>query len=45
MATFFTLFLTPVVYLGVARFAKPRAHSSEQLDQELAGLSAEEVAR
>ncbi len=38
LATFFTLFLTPVVYLGVARFAKPRAASQQRLAAELAEL-------
>ncbi len=32
----FTLYLTPVVYLGLARFTRPRASSAERLDQELA---------
>ena len=35
-ATFFTLYLTPVAYLGIARFAKARAASGKQLHQELA---------
>lgn len=35
LATFFTLFLTPVIYLGVARFSKPRADSQQKLEQEL----------
>jgi len=36
LATFFTLYLTPVAYLGIARFAKARAASGERLRQELA---------
>jgi multidrug efflux pump subunit AcrB len=36
LATVFTLYLTPVAYLGIARFAKARAASSERLHQELA---------
>jgi hydrophobe/amphiphile efflux-1 (HAE1) family protein len=38
LATFFTLFLTPVVYLGVARLAKPRASAKQKLDAELAEI-------
>ena len=36
LATVFTLYLTPVAYLGIARFAKARAASGKQLHQELA---------
>ena len=36
LATVFTLYLTPVAYLGIARFAKARAASGERLRQELA---------
>ena len=36
IATVFTLYLTPVAYLGIARFAKARAASGNQLHQELA---------
>ena len=35
MATLFTLYLTPVLYLWLARFAKPRAAESAQLSREL----------
>jgi multidrug efflux pump subunit AcrB len=35
LTAFFTLFLTPVIYLGVARFSKPRADSRQKLEQEL----------
>ncbi|WP_105198911.1 efflux RND transporter permease subunit [Pseudoalteromonas sp. T1lg10] len=35
LAVLFTLFLTPVVYLGLARFTKPRADESKQLAAEL----------
>jgi hypothetical protein len=31
----FTLFLTPVAYLGIARFGKPRSRAGEQLAREL----------
>ena len=36
IATVFTLYLTPVAYLGIARFATARATSGNQLHQELA---------
>ena len=36
LATVFTLYLTPVAYLGIARFAKARAASGKRLHQELA---------
>ena len=35
LTAFFTLFLTPVVYLAVARFSKPRADARLKLEQEL----------
>ena len=35
LATVFTLYLTPVVYLAVAQFATARSTSGDQLDQEL----------
>ncbi len=35
IAAVFTLFLTPVIYLGLARFAPPRAHHGERLAREL----------
>jgi len=35
LAALFTLFLTPVVYLGIARFSRPRANQAEQLDREM----------
>jgi hydrophobe/amphiphile efflux-1 (HAE1) family protein len=35
LAAVFTLFLTPVAYLGIARFAKPRSRAGEQLAREL----------
>jgi len=31
----FTLYLTPVIYLGLARFTTPRGDESKQLAQEL----------
>lgn len=38
MAALFTLYLTPVIYLGIARFAKPRATARQKLQDELAGI-------
>ncbi|KKO50504.1 multidrug transporter AcrB [Arsukibacterium sp. MJ3] len=35
IAVIFTLYLTPVLYLALARFAKPRADESNRLEQEL----------
>jgi hydrophobe/amphiphile efflux-1 (HAE1) family protein len=35
LATLFTLYLTPVLYLWLARFAKPRADESARLSREL----------
>jgi hydrophobe/amphiphile efflux-1 (HAE1) family protein len=35
LTAFFTLFLTPVIYLVVARFSKPRADARLKLEQEL----------
>ena len=35
LAALFTLFLTPVVYLGLARLAKPRAAEAQRLSSEL----------
>ena len=35
LATFATLFLTPVAYLMLARFAKPQTHEAERLAREL----------
>lgn len=37
LATVFTLYLTPVVYLTIARFSSARARASERLDAEMAG--------
>lgn len=36
----FTLYLAPVVYLGLARFSRPRASTARQLDSEMARASA-----
>ena len=36
IATLSTLFLTPSVYLLLARFSKPRGHEAERLERELA---------
>ena len=35
LTAFFTLFLTPVIYLAVARFSKPRANARLKLEREL----------
>ena len=35
IAVIFTLYLTPVLYLALARFAKPRADDSKRLQTEL----------
>ncbi|MDP4537054.1 efflux RND transporter permease subunit [Alkalimonas collagenimarina] len=35
IAVVFTLYLTPVLYLGLARFVKPRADESERLEKEM----------
>ena len=35
LAVLFTLYLTPVIYLGLARFTTPRGDESKQLAQEL----------
>ena len=38
LAAVFTLFLTPVIYLGIARFSKPRADAKLKLERELEAL-------
>ena len=35
LAALFTLYLAPVAYLGLARFASPRAHEGARLEREL----------
>ena len=35
LAALFTLYLTPIVYLGIGRFHKPRAEAGQQLAAEL----------
>ena len=42
LAALFTLFLTPVVYLGIARFSKPRASEGERLAEEMKQASAQQ---
>jgi multidrug efflux pump subunit AcrB len=42
LAALFTLFLTPVLYLGIARFAKPRASQGERLAREMKAAEAVE---
>lgn len=34
-AVLFTLYLTPVIYLGLARFTKPRADETQRLEREM----------
>ncbi len=41
LAALFTLFLTPVVYLGLARFAQPRASAGERLQTEMRAADAQ----
>jgi HAE1 family hydrophobic/amphiphilic exporter-1 len=43
LASLFTLFLTPVVYLGLARFAKPRASQGERLAKEMKLAAAQQT--
>ena len=38
LAAVFTLFLTPVIYLGIARLSKPRADAKLKLERELEAL-------
>lgn len=38
LATLFTLYLTPIIYLGIAGFAKPRAQSAQKLNKELEAI-------
>lgn len=38
LAALFTLYLTPVVYLGLARFSKPRSAARLRLEGELKGI-------
>ncbi|EED33549.1 RND transporter, HAE1/HME family, permease protein [gamma proteobacterium NOR5-3] len=35
LTALFTLYLTPILYLGVARFARPRSHAAQALDAEM----------
>ncbi|MEB0135068.1 efflux RND transporter permease subunit [Actimicrobium sp. CCC2.4] len=42
LASLFTLFLTPVIYLGLARFAKPRASQGALLAAEMKLATAQE---
>ena len=43
MAAIFTLYLTPIIYLGIARFAKPRATAQLRLENELNQLNVEAI--
>ena len=38
LATLFPLYLTPIIYLGIAGFAKPRAESAQKLSKELEAI-------
>ncbi|MFY0610534.1 MAG: efflux RND transporter permease subunit [Hyphomicrobiaceae bacterium] len=40
MAAVFTLFLTPAVYVLLARFVRPRSNAEQQLDREMRGAEA-----
>lgn len=40
LTALFTLYLTPILYLGVARFARPRSHAAEALDAEMRDAAA-----
>jgi HAE1 family hydrophobic/amphiphilic exporter-1 len=42
LASLFTLFLTPVVYLGLARFSQPRADQGERLQAEMKQAAAQQ---
>jgi HAE1 family hydrophobic/amphiphilic exporter-1 len=44
LATIVTLYLTPVAYLLIARFSKPRIHEEERLKQELDAAHAPKAA-
>ena len=39
-----TLFLTPVAYLLLARFAKPKAHEAERLEREMGEANTDLIA-
>ncbi|MEL0634816.1 efflux RND transporter permease subunit [Pseudoalteromonas carrageenovora] len=39
LAVLFTLYLTPVIYLGLARFTTPRGDESKELEQDLEKLT------
>jgi len=43
LATIATLYITPVVYLGLAWFIRPRAAENRALEQELAAISTDPV--
>ncbi|MEL0306075.1 MAG: efflux RND transporter permease subunit, partial [Halieaceae bacterium] len=43
LATAFTLYLTPVVYLGLARFTNARATAGDQLDRERIAETSQEL--
>lgn len=45
VAALFTLFLTPVVYLGIAPLSRPRAAEADRLEKELREASDESVRR
>jgi len=41
IAVVFTLYLTPVLYLALARFTKPRADESAKLEREMEEANAQ----
>ncbi|RDV25218.1 AcrB/AcrD/AcrF family protein [Alteromonas aestuariivivens] len=43
IAVLFTLYLTPVLYLALARFTKPRADESQRLENELADAQQQQL--
>ena len=45
LSVLFTLFLTPVAYLLLAGFGKPRAAEAQRLEQELAVAEGRETGR
>ena len=44
IAVVFTLYLTPVLYLALARFTKPRADETQRLEKELTDADEQQIA-
>ncbi|MBU3022417.1 efflux RND transporter permease subunit [Aestuariibacter sp. A3R04] len=44
IAVIFTLYLTPVLYLALARFTKPRADETQRLEKELSAADEQQIA-